>query len=98
MGDLVVARKGRVDDRAAAHDVSQYTEDDQVANDHAHRSAQQWINAAAVTSRANVTARRADGGRPLQDHLPREQDESAGDVETVGKESTIAGVRSLLRL
>ena len=35
--DLVVAGEGRVDRRAAAHHVGEHAEDDQVADDHAHR-------------------------------------------------------------
>ena len=50
--DLVVAREGRVDGRAAAHHVREDAVDDQVADDHAHRAAHERVDAAAVTSRA----------------------------------------------
>ena len=50
--DLVVARERRVDRGAAAHHVGEHAEHDQVADDHAHRRAQQRIDAAAVPARA----------------------------------------------
>ena len=56
--DLVVAREGGVDGRAAAHHVREHAVDDQVADDHAHRAAQERVDAAAVTSRAHVATDR----------------------------------------
>ena len=40
VGDLVVAREGRVHGGAPAHHVGQDAEHDQVTHDHAHRPAQ----------------------------------------------------------
>ena len=54
--DLVVARERRVDGRAAAHHVREDAVDDQVADDHAHRAAQERVDAAAVA--AGRTSRR----------------------------------------
>ena len=47
--DLVVARERRVDGGPAAHHVREDAVDDQVADDHAHRAAQERVDAAAVT-------------------------------------------------
>ena len=46
------------------------------------------------------TSRRAarSAARPLEDDLPEEQDERARDVEAVGEERAVAGVRLLLGL
>src|SRR5215218_10465960 len=51
-----------------------------------------------MSSRVYVTAFRAERSGPLEQHLPREQDERACDVEPVGEERAVAGVRSLLCL
>ena len=75
MGDLVVAREGRVDRRPTLHEVRQDAEDDQVADDDAHRAAQERIDAAPMTAWLHVAADRAQGGDPLEDDLPEEEDE-----------------------
>ena len=98
VGDLVVAGEGRVDGGAAAHHVGEHAEDDQVADDHAHRPAQERVDAAAVAARAHVAADRPDRGGPLEDHLPGEQHQRPGDVEAVGEEGAVAGVGLLLGL
>ena len=95
--DLVVAREGGVDRGAAPHHVGQHAVDDQVADDHAHRRAQERVDAAAVPAGPDVAPGRADRRRPLQQHLPAEQDQGPGDVEAVGEERPVAGVRPLLR-
>ena len=94
--DLVVARERGVDGRAAAHHVREHAVHDQVADDHAHRAAQERVDAAAVASRAHVAADRAERSRPFEDDLPPEQDERSRDVEPVGEERAIARVRALL--
>ena len=96
--DLVVAREGRVDGRPPPHHVREDAVDDQVADDHAHRPAHERVDAAAVAPRAHVATFRAERRDPFEDHLPAEQDERARDVEPVGEEGAVAGVRPLLRL
>ena len=96
--DLVVARERRVDSRPAAHHVRQHAVDDQVPDDHAHRAAQERIDAAAVPSRPHIAPDCSERRSPLEDHLPREEDERSRDVETVREERAIAGVRLLLGL
>ena len=59
--DLVVARERRVDRGAPAHHVGQHAEDDEVADEHAHRRAQERVDAAAVAARA---ARRGGAAAP----------------------------------
>ena len=54
--DLVVAREGRVDGGTAAHHVGQHAVDDQVADDHAQRGAQERVEAAAVPAGDDVAA------------------------------------------
>ena len=98
VGDLVVAREGRVDGGAPAHHVGQDAEHDQVAHDHAHRPAQQRVDPAAVAARLDVAAAGADRRGPLQQDLPDEQHERARDVEAVREEGAVAGVRTLLGL
>ena len=53
VGDLVVAREGRVDRRAPAHHVGEHAEDDQVA-DTTHSVARRNGYSAAVAARADV--------------------------------------------
>ena len=94
----LVARERRVDGRAAAHHVREDAVDDQVADDDAHRAAQERVDAAPVAARLHVPADGAQRRSPLEHHLEREQDEGASDVEPVGEERPIAGVGVLLRL
>ena len=96
--DLVVARERRIDRGAAAHHVGEHAEHDQVADDHAHRRPQQRIDPAAVAARAHVAAGRPDRRRPLEQHLPPEQDQRPRDVEPVGEERPVARIRPLLGL
>ncbi len=96
VGDLVVRGEGRVDGGAAGHHVGQHAVDDQVAHGHAHRRPQQRVDAAPVAARAHVAPDRADRGRPLQDDLPDDEHQGAGDVEAVGVEGAVAGVGPLL--
>ena len=98
MRHLVVAREGGIDRGAAAHHVRQHAEDDEVADDHAHETAQQGIDAAAVAAGPDVPPGRAGGRRPLQHDLPDEQHQRAGDVEPIRQEGAIAGVGALLLL
>ena len=51
-----------------------------------------------MAPRAHVAARRARGRRQLEHDLPEEEDERARDVEAVGQEGAVAGVRLALRL
>ena len=83
VGDLVVAREGRVDRGPPLHHVREHAVDDQVAHHDAHRRAHERVHAAAVAARLHVAADRAQRGRPLEDHLPDEEDEHARDVEPV---------------
>jgi hypothetical protein len=96
VGDLVVAGEGRVDGGAAAHHVGEHAEDDQIADHHAHRRAQERVDTAAVTTRAHVAPNGANRGGPLEQHLPDEQHQRSGDVEAVGEKRAVAGVGSLL--
>ena len=48
--------------------------------------------------RLDVATDRPERGGPLEEDLPSEQDECARDVEPVGEERPIAGVRALLGL
>ena len=98
MGDLVVAREGRVDRGPALHHVGEHAVDDQVADDDAHRGAQERVDPAAVAARLHVAPALAGGGRDLEHHLPEEEDERARDVEAVREEGAVAGVRALLGL
>ena len=97
VGDLVVAGERRVDRGTPVHHVGQDAEDDEVADEHAHRRAHERIDAAAVPARADVAARGARGGGDLEHDLPGEQHERARDVEAVGEERAVAGVRALPR-
>ena len=94
--DLVVAREGRVHRGAAAHHVGEDAVDDQVAHDDAERGPHQRVDAAAVAAWSHVAPRRPERRRPFEQDLPREEDESPGDVEAVREERAIAGVRPLL--
>ncbi len=96
--DLVVAREGRVDRGPPLHHVREDAVDDQVADDDAHRRAQERIDAAPVAARADVAPALARGGDPLEDHLPPEEDERPRDVEAVGEEGAVAGVGAPLGL
>ena len=96
MGDLVVAREGRVHRGPAAHHVGEDAVDDQVADDHAHRAAHERIETAPMPPGAHVTADRAQRGRPFEQHLPGEEDEGPRDVEPVGEERAVPRVRPLL--
>ncbi len=95
---LVVAGERRVDRRSTLEHVGQDAVHDQVADDDAHRGAHERVDAAAMTSRTNVAADRAQGRGPLEAELPEEEDEDARDVEAVREERAIAGVRPLLGL
>ena len=57
--DLVVARERRIDGGAAAHHVREDAVDDQVADDHAHRAAQERVDG----RRGDPAAARRDGSR-----------------------------------
>ena len=96
--NLVVAREGRVHRRSAAHEVGEHTGHDQVAHEDAERPAHQRVDAAAVPARVHITTDRTEGGDPLEDDLPPEQDERPCRVVAVGEEPAVAGVRLLLRL
>ena len=56
------------------------------------------IDAAAMAPRAHVAPCRARGGRQLEHDLPEEEHERARDIEAVGQEGAVAGVRLALRL
>ena len=96
--DLVVAREGRVDRGAPLHHVGEDAEDDQVADDDAEGRPQEGVDAAAVAARAHVAPPRLRGRDDLEDDLPAEEDERAQDVEAVGEERAVAGVRVPLGL
>ena len=96
--DLVVAREGGVDGGTAAHHVREDAVDDQVADDHAHRAAEEGVDAAAVAPRLHVATDRSERRRPLEQDLECEQDERPCDVESVRKEGAVAGIRPLLGL
>ncbi len=96
--DLVVAREGRVHRRAALHQVREDAEHDEVADDHAHRGSDERVDPAAMTARLHVAADRAQRRDPLQDDLPEEQDERAGDVVRVREERAVTRVRPFLHL
>ncbi len=98
VGDLVVAREGRVDRRSAPHEVGEHARDDQVADEHAESPSHQGVDAAAVAARPDVAADRAQRRRPLEEQLPHEEDERARDVVAVGEKRPVAGVRLLLGL
>ena len=98
VGHLVVAREGRVDGGTPFHHVREDAVDDQVADDDAHRRAQERIDPAPVTARPHVAAPLARRGRDLEEHLPGEEDERPGDVEAVGEKRPVARVRLLLGL
>ena len=83
---------------APLHQVGEDAEHDEVADDHAHRGADERVDAAPVTPRLHVAADRAERGDPLQDDLPEEQDERPGDVVRVREERAVARVRPLLGL
>ena len=97
VGHLVVARERRVHRRTAAHHVGEHAEHDQVA--HAPRTARLGAARTCACARPRGrTSRRTwrHAPRPLQDHLPGEQDEHARDVEAVGEERAVARIRLLL--
>ena len=96
--DLVVARERGVHGGAAAHHVREDAVDDQVADDHAHRAADERVDAAAVAARPDVAPDGAERCRPLEDDLPAEEHERARDVEAVREERAVARVRLLLGL
>jgi hypothetical protein len=80
------------------HHVGEDAEDDEVADEDAHRGAHERIDAAAVASGPDVAARGAQRGRDLEAHLPEEEHEHAGHVEPVGQERAVPRVRALLGL
>jgi hypothetical protein len=98
VGDLVVAREGGVHRGPAAHHVGQDGEDDEVADDHAHRRPHQRIAAAAVAAWPHVATGGAGRCRQLEHDLPEEEHEGARDVEPVGQEGPVARVRALVGL
>ena len=77
VGDLVVARERRVDRGPPLHHVGEDAVHDQVADDDAHRRAQERIDAAAVAARPDVPTALPRGGDPLEHDLPAEEDERA---------------------
>ena len=93
--DLVVARKRRVDRRPSLHEIGEHTEDDQVADDHAHRPAHERIDATSMPPRTHVATDRATSCNPLENDLPQEQNECAGHVLPVREERPVARVRPL---
>ena len=96
--DLVVTRERRVDRRPPSHHVGEDAVHDQVAHDDAHCGAHERVDAAAVPARPNVAPPLARRGRPLEDHLPAEEDEHARHVEAVREERLVARVRTALGL
>ncbi len=98
MGDLVVARKGRVHGRAPPHHVGEDAEHDEVADDHAHCGSHQRIDAAAMPTRPHVAPPLAHRRDALEDDFPDELHERAVDVESVREEGAVARVRLLLGL
>ena len=98
MRDLVVAREGRVDRGAPAHDVGENARHDQVAHEDAERAAHQRVDAAAVAARLHVAADRAQRRDPFEDDLPAEQDERARRVVAICEERPVSGIRLLLRI
>ena len=93
---LVVAGERRVHGGPPAHHVGQDARDDQVADEDAQRCAHQRIDAAAVPARSHVAADRPCRRGPLEDDLPEEEDERAGDVVAIGQERAVARVGLLL--
>ena len=77
MGDLVVAREGRVDRGPPLQHVGEDAVDDEVADEHAHRRAQQRVDAAPVAARPDVAPALPPRGDQLQDHLPEDEDEAS---------------------
>ena len=98
VGDLVVAREGRVDRGPALEHVGEDAVHDEVAHDDAHRGAHEGVEAAAMPTRTDVAPDRAQGRGPLEKDLPEEEHEHARDVEAVREERAVAGVRALLYL
>ena len=92
--DLVVARERRVDRGTAFHHVRDHAVHDQIADEDAHRRAQERVDAAAMAARAHVAADRTERREPLEDHLPGEEHEDPRDVEAVRQEGAIARVRT----
>ncbi len=98
MGDLVVAREGRVDRGPPLQHVGEDAVDDEVADEHAHRRAQQRIDATPVAARPDVAPTLPPRGDQLQDHLPEDEDERPHHVEAVREEGAVAGVGGALGL
>ena len=92
VGDLVVAREGRVDRGPAFHHVGEDAVHDQVADDDTHRRAQERVHAAAVAPRPDVAPALLRCRDQLEDHLPGEEDEATRHVEPVGEERAVARV------
>ena len=92
VGDLVIAREGRVDRGPAFHHVGEDAVHDQVAHDDAHRRAQERVHPAAVAARAHVAAALPRRRDQLENHLPAEEDEGTSHVEPVGEERAVARV------
>ena len=96
MCDLVVARKRRVDRGTSLHHVLEDAEDDQVAHEHAQRTAHQRVVAATVSAGPHVTALGTARGRDLERHLPEEEDEGPRHVEAVREKRPVPRVCLLL--
>src|SRR5262249_19200076 len=93
---LVVAGEGRVDGRSAAHHVRQDAVDDQVAHDHAHRRPEHGVDPPSMAPGLHVAPGGPQRRRDLEKDLPAKEPERARDVEAVGEEGAVAGVRALL--
>ena len=91
--DLVVAEKRRVDGRTAAKHVRDHREDDQVAEDDAHRRAQERIGSAPVSARLHVAPSLAGRGPELEHDLTHEERHGTRDVVSVREECPVAGIR-----
>src|SRR5581483_12197335 len=70
--------------------------DDQVSDDYADGGAQKRIASSAPAAGYDVTPPLPDCRRVLEQHLPAEQHQLAGDVEAVGQERPVARIGVLL--
>ncbi len=77
--------------------MSEITEnDDQVAEEHAHRRAQERIGPASMSARLHVAAALASRGPELEHDLTDEERHGARDVVPVGEEGPVARIRPSL--
>ena len=84
VGDLVVADEGRVRDRHALDDVREQRRDVEVAHRHRDGGARERVDAAAghvLLAALALAARRP----PLQQHVPKEQRDGAGEAVRSGE-------------